>query len=88
VRVIDGQECLLEFALQADFALVRAHRADTMGNLTYRLARRNYNPAMAMAARVTIAEVGEIVPPGELDPDVVVTPGIFVDRLVRREEAG
>lgn len=84
VRVIDGEECLLERALRADFALVRAHRADTMGNLTYRLARRNFNPAMAMAADVTIAEVGEIVPAGELDPDAVVTPGIFVDRLVRR----
>jgi 3-oxoadipate CoA-transferase alpha subunit len=87
VRVIDGVEHVLEHALRADAALVRAHRGDRLGNLVYRLARRNFNPAMATAARLTIAEVGEVVPAGALDPDAVVTPGIFVDRLVVREAA-
>jgi 3-oxoadipate CoA-transferase alpha subunit len=86
VRVIDGEEQILEFALHADVSLVRAHRADTVGNLVYRLARRNFNPGAAMAGRLTVAEVGEIVPAGDLDPDAVVTPGIFVDRLVRRPD--
>lgn len=84
VRVIDGQEQVLEYALPADVALVRAHRADTQGNLVYRLARRNFNPSMAMAAQTTIAEVGEIVLAGSLDPDLIATPGIFVQRLVQR----
>jgi 3-oxoadipate CoA-transferase, alpha subunit len=84
VRSIDGQDYLLEFGLRADYALVRAHRGDRLGNLVYRLARRNFNPAMANAGRVTIAEVGEIVEPGELDPDAIVTPGLFVQRLVAR----
>ena len=84
VRTIDGQQYVLELGLRADFALVRAHRGDRVGNLVYRLARRNFNPSMAMAARTTIAEVGEIVEPGELDPDTIVTPGLLVQRLVRR----
>lgn len=87
VRVIDGEEQILEYALHADLSLVRAHRADSIGNLVYRLARRNFNPGMAMAGKLTVAEVGEIVPAGELDPDAVVTPSIFVDRLVRRPDS-
>lgn len=82
VREINGRSYVLEFALKADFALVKAHRADTLGNLVYRNAGRNFNPAMAMAARVTIAQVDEIVEPGGLDPELVGTPGIFVQRIV------
>lgn len=82
-RVFDGREYLLEVALRADFALVHAHRGDRYGNLVYNRAARNFNPPMAMAAKVTIAEVDTIVEPGELDPEAVVTPGIFVQRVVR-----
>jgi 3-oxoadipate CoA-transferase alpha subunit len=82
VREMGGRLCVLEHALTADFALVRAHKADTMGNLVYRNASRNFNGVMATAARVTIAQVDEIVETGDLDPDLVVTPGIFVQRLV------
>jgi len=82
---IDGREYLLELALQADFALIRAHKADTLGNLVYRRATRNFNPLMAMAAKVVVAEVEEIVPAGEIDPDAVMTPGLFVTYLVLRE---
>jgi 3-oxoadipate CoA-transferase, alpha subunit len=82
VREINGRPCVLEHALTADFALIRALRADTMGNLVYRNAMRNFNPIMASAARVTIAQVEEVVEPGELDPEAIVTPGIFVHRLV------
>jgi 3-oxoadipate CoA-transferase alpha subunit len=85
IREFDGRPHLLETALKADFALIRARRADRFGNLVYRGASRNFNPLMAMAARITIAEVDEIVKVGELDPDHIHTPGIFVDRLVRRE---
>jgi 3-oxoadipate CoA-transferase alpha subunit len=81
---VDGREYLLEPALHADVALIHAHIADTMGNLRYRLSTRNFNPIMAMAARVTIAEVAEIVPVGTLDPDDIHTPGVFVDRLCVR----
>jgi 3-oxoadipate CoA-transferase alpha subunit len=84
VRVFDGREQVLEYALPADFALIRAHKGDRIGNLVYRLARRNFNPAMAMAARTTIAEVGEILAPGGLDPDAIHTPGLFVQRMVVR----
>ena len=87
VRIIDGQPQVLEYALKADFALIRAHRGDRLGNLVYRLARRNFNPSMAMAAGLTIAEIGEIVEPGGLDPDHIVTPGLFVQRLVERPRA-
>jgi 3-oxoadipate CoA-transferase alpha subunit len=80
---IDGREMLLEFGLKADYALIRAYRADTMGNLVYRGIMRSFNAVMAAAAKVTIAEVDEIVETGELDPEVIVTPGIFVDRIVR-----
>jgi 3-oxoadipate CoA-transferase, alpha subunit len=81
-RAFDGRTYLLEYGLRADFALVRAERADTWGNLVYRKTGRNFNPMMAMAARVTIAEVEEIVPVGSLDPESVVTPSIFVQRVV------
>ena len=78
-REIDGQHYVFERPLKADFALVKAHRGDRTGNLTYRRTARNFNPMMATAANVTIAEVEELVDPGRIDPDAVVTPGIFVD---------
>ena len=81
-RVIDGKEMLLEFALRADFALIKAHKADTMGNLVYRGITRSFNAVMALAAKVTIVEVERIVEAGELDPEHVVTSAIFVDRIV------
>jgi len=77
-RVIDGRHYVLEMPLKADFAFVKGYRGDRVGNLTYRRTARNFNPMMATAARVTIAEVEELVEPGVLDPDAVVTPGIFV----------
>ncbi|MDO8532025.1 MAG: 3-oxoacid CoA-transferase subunit A [Dehalococcoidia bacterium] len=86
-RVFDGRPCVMERALKADFALIRAWKADRYGNLVYRRAARNFNPVMAPAARTTIAEVDEVVEPGELDPEAVVTPGIFVHRVVRVTEA-
>lgn len=87
-RVIGGKECLLELPLRADYALIRAHKADRMGNLVFRGTSRSFNAIMAAAARVTIVEVDEIVEPGELDPEVIVTPGVYVDRIVKRPEAG
>jgi 3-oxoacid CoA-transferase A subunit len=81
-KVIEGREYLLELPLKADFALVKAHRADALGNLVYRKTARCFNPVMAQAARVTIVEVDELVPVGELDPEVVVTPHVYVDRIV------
>jgi 3-oxoacid CoA-transferase A subunit len=78
----DGRHYVLERAIHAEVALVRAYRADTLGNLVYYKTARNFNPLMAMAARLTIAEVDEIVPAGELDPECIVTPHIFVDKLV------
>lgn len=81
-REFDGRSYVLERPLRADFALIRAHRADSWGNLVYRKTARNFGPVMATAAEVTIAEVGEIVPVGGLDPEVIVTPSIYVDRLV------
>ena len=80
--VIVGEEYVLETPIKADFALLRAHKADTLGNLVYRLAQRNWNPIMAMAADVTIVEVDEVVQIGDLDPELVITPGIYVNRLV------
>ncbi len=77
-RVIDGRPFVLEMPLKADFALVTAFKGDPLGNLIYRKTARNFNPVMATAAKVTIAEVEELVEPGELDPDEIVTPGIFV----------
>lgn len=81
-RVIGGRRCLLELPLGADFALLHAHRADALGNLVYRKAARNFNPVMAVAAQVTIVEAAEIVPVGALDPEIIITPSIFVDRIV------
>jgi 3-oxoacid CoA-transferase subunit A len=82
VREFNGRGYLLEHALTADFALVKAWRGDRLGNLVYRKTARNFNPMMASAARITIAEVEELVEPGELDPDRIVTPGIYVKRVV------
>ncbi|MFI5909847.1 3-oxoacid CoA-transferase subunit A [Dactylosporangium sp. NPDC051541] len=81
-RVIDGRTYVLEFPIRGDVALIRAHTGDRMGNLVYRKTARNFGPVMAAAAGLTIAEVRHIVEPGELDPETVVTPGIYVDRLV------
>jgi 3-oxoacid CoA-transferase subunit A len=83
VREFDGRFYLLEHALRADFALVKAWRGDRMGNLVYRKTARNFNPMMAAAAAVTIAEVEELVEPGVLEPDSVMTPGIYVQRVVK-----
>jgi len=82
-RLLGGQRYVLELPLTADYALIRAHRADTMGNLVYRGTSRYNCPAMAIAARTTIVEVTEIVEPGEIDPNVIVTPGVYVDRIVQ-----
>jgi 3-oxoacid CoA-transferase A subunit len=81
-KVINGREYLLELPLTADFALIKAHKADTVGNLIYRGTARCFNPVMAMAAKTTIVEVDELVQPGELDPEAVVTPQLFVSRIV------
>src|SRR5689334_8290006 len=82
-RLLDGTRCILELPIHADFAFIKAQTADELGNLTYRLAARNFNPIMAMAATTTIAEVEEIVPIGALNPEHVVTPAIFVHRIVQ-----
>ena len=83
VRTFNGRPCLLEHALTADVALLKARVADRFGNLVYHAAGRNFNVPMATAARLVIVEVEEIVAVGELDPEQVVTPGIYVDRIVR-----
>jgi 3-oxoadipate CoA-transferase alpha subunit len=82
-RVIDNQRCILESPIHADYAFIKAEKADALGNLTYRLAARNFNPIMAMAAKTTIVEVEEIVPVGAIEPENVVTPAIFVHRIVQ-----
>lgn len=82
VREFDGKTYLMERALRADVSLVKAWKADTHGNLVYRMTARNFNPAMATAADLTIAEVEELVEPGRLDPNEITTPGIYVDRVV------
>ena len=81
-REFDGKMYLMERALQADFALVKAWKGDRMGNLIYRKTARNFNPMMATAARITIAELEQLVEPGEIGPDEVMTPGIYVQRIV------
>lgn len=81
VRTFNGKDHLLELAFDADFAIVKAWKGDTMGNLIYRETARNFNPLMAMAGKVTIAEVEELVPAGTLDPDQIHTPGIYVHRI-------
>jgi len=83
-RLIDGVPHVLESPIRADVALVFAARADTLGNLWYRHTARNFNPLMATAARIAIAEAGEIVPAGELEPESIVTPHLYVDYLVAR----
>jgi len=88
VRVFDGREHVLEHGIVCDFALVRAARGDRHGNLVYDAAARNFNPLCAMAGRITIAEVEELVDPGELDPERIDTPGIFVQRVVEVGVAG
>jgi 3-oxoacid CoA-transferase len=85
--VFDGRECVLETALRADFALVHAETADRLGNLTYHAAARNFNPIVAMAARVTVVEANHIVEAGTIEPENVATPGIFVQRVVPAEIA-
>ncbi len=83
-REINGRTYVLEYPLHADFAFIRAWRADTFGNLQFRLAQRNFNPIMAMAADITVVEVEDaIVEPGELDADQIHLPGVYVDRLVK-----
>ncbi len=81
-RTIDGRDYLLEFPLRGDAALIKAHRGDAVGNLIFRKTARNFGPVMATAAAQTIAQVDEIVPAGGMDPEVVVTPGIYVDTVV------
>jgi 3-oxoadipate CoA-transferase alpha subunit len=81
-REIGGRTYLLEYPIAGDVALIRGHLADAMGNLVYRKTARNFGPVMATAARVVIAQVSQVVPTGGLDPECVVTPGIFVDRVV------
>ena len=91
-RLLDGRWQVFETALRADFALIKAERGDRWGNLTYRMTARNFGPIMAMAARVTVASVHEVVELGGLDPEAVVTPGLFVQRVVpvprQRTQAG
>jgi len=81
-REINGRQYVLEHPIHADFALIKAERGDRWGNLVYRKTARNFGPIMATAAKCTIVQVSEIVPLGSLDPEVVVTPGIFVQRVV------
>lgn len=81
VRNFNGKDYLMEAAFEADFAIVKAWKGDTAGNLVYRSTARNFNPVMAMAGKITIAEVEELVEVGELDPDHIHTPGIFVHRI-------
>jgi len=81
-RVIDGKGYVLESPIHADFALIKAERGDRWGNLVYRMTARNFGPVMAMAAKVTVATVHEVVELGRLDPEAIVTPGLFVQRIV------
>ena len=83
VREFDGKEYLLEYAFKSDFALVKAWKGDKYGNLIYKDTARNFNPLMAMAGKITIAEVEELVEPGELDPNMIHTPGIYVHRIFK-----
>ncbi|MGW3763773.1 3-oxoacid CoA-transferase subunit A [Streptomyces sp. NPDC005131] len=85
IREIDGRAHVLEYPIKGDVALISAHRADTTGNLVYRKTARNFGPVMATAATTVVAQVTDVVPAGEIDPENVITPGIYVDRLVRAE---
>ena len=87
-RQIDGRWMVLESPLHADYALIKAERGDRWGNLTYRMTARNFGPVMAMAARITVASVHEVVALGQIDPEAVVTPGLFVQRVVCVPRAG
>jgi 3-oxoacid CoA-transferase subunit A len=86
VRIFNGKPHILESALTADFAIVKAWKGDTAGNLVFKSTARNFNPMMAMAGKITIAEVEELVPAGELDPNFIHTPGIFVQRIFQGEK--
>lgn len=85
VRYFDGKPHILESALTADFAIVKAWKGDRLGNLVFKGTARNFNPMMAMAGRITIAEVEELVEPGELDPNFIHTPGVFIQRIFQGE---
>jgi 3-oxoacid CoA-transferase subunit A len=86
VRNFNGTDYLMEMAFDSDFAIVKAWKGDTTGNLIYKATARNFNPLMAMAGKITIAEVEELVEPGELDPDHIHTPGIYVHRIFQGEK--
>ena len=81
MRIFDGKPHILESALTSDFAFVKAWKGDSAGNLVFKATARNFNPMMAMAGKITVAEVEELVPLGELDPNTIHTPGIFVQRI-------
>ena len=81
IREFNGKQYLLEYAFEPDFSLVKAWKGDSMGNLIYKETARNFNPLMAMAGKITIAEVEELVEPGKLNPDEIHTPGIYVHRI-------
>ncbi|MDA0264977.1 MAG: 3-oxoacid CoA-transferase subunit A [Chloroflexi bacterium] len=83
-RTIDGKDYLLEMDMRADYCIIRGHKADTLGNVVYKGTSRNFNPVMATTARITVVEVDEIVEPGQLGPEEIVTPGLFIDRIVLR----
>lgn len=85
-KIIDGEEYVFEKAIKGDVALIRAHKADTLGNLLYYKTARNFNPIMATAANFVIAEVDEIVEPGQLDPESVITPHLYVDAVILAEK--
>ena len=87
-RTVNGVECVLESPLRADFALIRADRGDALGNLAYRGRQRGWNAVMAPAARITIAEVDTVGEPGAIDPELVITPGIYVNRVVHMPATG
>ncbi|MBL6863667.1 MAG: 3-oxoacid CoA-transferase subunit A [Rhodospirillales bacterium] len=82
-RQIAGKDYVLEFPLQADFSFIKAKKADRWGNLTYDKSARNFGPSMAMAGNITVVQVDQIVPLGELNPEAIITPGIFVDRVIQ-----
>jgi 3-oxoacid CoA-transferase subunit A len=86
IREFDGRKYVMERALKADFALIKAWKGDTQGNLVYRKTARNFSPMMAAAAKITIAEVEHLVKPGELEPDMIATPGIYVKRILQGEQ--
>lgn len=87
IRVIDNRSYVLEYPIRGDYALVRAHRADGLGNLVYRKTARNFGPVMAKAATITVAEVDDVVEIGRLDPESIVTPSIYVDRVLNLAQA-